>query len=654
MSCSTSQDDKDFGAWPEGIEVPKDPNEIAAEVMVRRVLAASPGLKQFARRDGVVIAVEVPSAIWVNPVAEAWRRQIRETEDVPVDGDDLFDLRPGNPNEWVEFRREEPPRGRRPDKDGAAVGAALAAGKAVYGFAPDPRQDLPPALVRAADRHVVVPRPDTAAISEIICMLTGHELSVPVPPHLPRGFDVQDLWLARRPGEGATECLDRLVNLAADRQEPPGLVLDHLAGMDEAVAWGRALAKDLAEFDDGNLPWSAVDRGALLYGPPGTGKTTYARALAGTCGVPLIAASLNRWQAAGTGHLGDLLKAMADSFSAARAVAPAILFIDEIDGFGDRASFNSPYRDYSVQVVNALLEHLDGISGREGVVVVAACNDPSRLDTAILRSGRLDRAIGIPLPDRDALARIFRHHLDGDLAGEDMGRASTMSLGSTGADIERWVRGARRRARHASREMTMDDLLAEIRGSSTTTPRDWLHRYAVHEAGHALAILLHEPECLLSVSIRQTPRTNGGVMTAGERDRPVTREAVTQRLIRHLAGRAAEDVVLGSVSAGSGGNADSDLARATTLATASLTAYALEGSLIWQGFPGSEALGSVLSLRPQISAQVSAILDDAYDAAKELVLANRPLHEKIVEQLLEQETLDGDEVRALLSAGPTC
>ena len=220
--------------------------------------------------------------------------------------------------------------------------------------------------------------------------------------------------------------------------------------------------------------------------------------------MPLMMGSLAEWQAAKDGHLGSLLEAMRDRFGAARRLAPCILFIDEIDAFGDRSSFNSRHPDYSIQVVNGLLECLDGIGDREGVVVVAVCNRPGRLDPAIVRSGRLDRTVELQLPDQHGLVRIFRHHLDGDLVEADLSEAALEALGSTGADVARFVRDARRRARQENRPVVLGDLLTSIRGGPEADRRSLASRrtVAVHEAGRALLGTLDDPDRLIRVTIR--------------------------------------------------------------------------------------------------------------------------------------------------------
>jgi SpoVK/Ycf46/Vps4 family AAA+-type ATPase len=154
----------------------------------------------------------------------------------------------------------------------------------------------------------------------------------------------------------------------------------------------------------------------LLSGPPGTGKTTYSRALCNTLQVPLLVTSVASWLE--PGYLGDVLKRMSQAIDAARAHAPSILFIDEIDNIGSRSGGRrEQHDDYWRSLINRLLELLDGASKTEGVIVVGATNLPNRIDAALLRSGRLEKHVVIPMPDAEALTGIFAHHLGADLPG---------------------------------------------------------------------------------------------------------------------------------------------------------------------------------------------------------------------------------------------
>lgn len=188
--------------------------------------------------------------------------------------------------------------------------------------------------------------------------------------------------------------------------------VETLSGYGEAKAWALELKEDLALWRAGKLGWEEMSAKLLLSGPPGTGKTTFARALCNTLQVPLIATSVATWME--PGYLGDVLIRMNATFAEAEAAKPAILFVDEIDGINMRGS-SGEWTTYWDQIVNRLLELLDGATRSDGVVVIGATNNPDRIDKALLRSGRLERHIVIPKPDTEALIGILRHHLKGDL-----------------------------------------------------------------------------------------------------------------------------------------------------------------------------------------------------------------------------------------------
>jgi ATP-dependent 26S proteasome regulatory subunit len=184
--------------------------------------------------------------------------------------------------------------------------------------------------------------------------------------------------------------------------------------MADAGAWGESLAQDLKDYMAKRIPWSEMDKGALLHGEPGTGKTIFATALAATCKVPLVATSYAEWQRSKDGHMGDVLAAMNDDFKLAKKHAPCILFIDEIEAVGSRTAGGNN-RHWYTGIITALNEQLHGIFSREGVVVIAATNYPDRIDPALLRPGRLDTRIAIPMPTAEDLGGIARFHLRQDL-----------------------------------------------------------------------------------------------------------------------------------------------------------------------------------------------------------------------------------------------
>ncbi len=218
---------------------------------------------------------------------------------------------------------------------------------------------------------------------------------------------------SRQKPTGAEVIQPAPVDEASRPAVPPMLRVETLRGYGAATAWALGLKVDLADYLGGELPWSQMSTKLLLSGPPGTGKTTFARALCNTLRIPLVATSVSTWLQGE--YLHDVLSRMADTFAEARRQAPSILFIDEIDGIGQRASASRPYADYWNALVNKLLELLDGSLKTDGVIIVGATNRPDEIDEAIRRSGRLETHIEIPRPDIPTLAGILAHHLGSDL-----------------------------------------------------------------------------------------------------------------------------------------------------------------------------------------------------------------------------------------------
>lgn len=633
------------------------PVQATARAMVRRALADEPELREIALVPAAVVVVEVPDRDWTDPVAEAWRAEVRATEAVPDDGDGTEPPR----EDWLEFRRNEPSKNGLLETT-ARIGTALSKGRQVYAFSPEPGRCLPADLLRSADRHVKLARPDGAALAEAMTLHHGA-----VPSFVPDDAEARlvtpsDLLLACRPGRDPDGHLRRALSLAASRfgATPEAPRLEDLQGMDEAVRWALDLRHDLGAYRAGRLPWRDVDKGVLLAGPTGTGKTTFARTLAASCGIPLVIGSLGAWQASGTGHLGDMLKAMRTTFDEARRAAPCILLIDEVDGVGDRATFDPRHRDYHVQVLNAMLELLDGAQSREGVVVVAATNRPDAIDPALLRPGRLDRIVGIGLPDAEALTGILRHHLGDELKGVDVSWLARACVGLSGAHVEQAVRGMRRRARREGRRPTLADLEAEM-GVATPVPDGTRHRVAIHEAGHAVFISLWRPGALRSVSVPRA-NLNRGVLGAvasefgfnrAEGDRHVTRDVIVHAIAEKLAGRAAEYLLLNEVSAGAGGSPTSDLAQATWIATVAVTAFGLgtDGAEppIWKGLPSVERVPQLLAVDQALAREVGFLMVDGYTTAVRLLREHACAVERVASAVIDQEMLSGEEVARVVA-----
>ncbi len=426
--------------------------------------------------------------------------------------------------------------------------------------------------------------------------------------------------------------------------------LDDLYGLGAAGDWGRELAIDLADWQAGRISWSEVDRGVLIAGPPGTGKTTFAAALARTCGVELIATSMAQWQACG--HLGDYLKAMRKAFDTARKKAPCILFIDEFDSAGDRNSRDSDNASYDVKAINGLLECLDGVARRQGVVVVGATNDPSRVDAALRRPGRLEKVIEIPLPDATARNGILRYHLRDELDGIELTSVVERTEGMAGAWLEALVRNARRTARRQRREMLLADLMAAL-PARVPMPAKTLERSALHEAGHAIVALEIGKKVLFASVTRdvmvEDESFDGGLVSIerDENERYLRSASGTQDMIRQLlGGLATEDVFLGERADGGW----SDLREATWWAARMWLSTGQKDALTFLAMSDTEPVLAALRNRPDIQNRVEELLQQCMLEAKAVVERRRDDVRKLADALIERGKLFGDEIDALLAS----
>lgn len=452
------------------------------------------------------------------------------------------------------------------------------------------------------------------------------------------------------PEEALLYIRDRVEERMQTVDPAEGLGLDNLHGLGEARMFAEDLIADIHDALKGRLSWSEVDRGALLAGPPGTGKTTLARAIAKDCGIKFINSSAASWQSAG--YLNEHIRAMRNDFIQARRYSPAILFIDEIDSIGSREALSGSNAQYQIEVVNALLEQLQGIDATAPVIVIGATNHPDRIDPALRRAGRLDRVIEIPYPNSEALTAIFEHYLQpleqqADLAPnvntQLLGR---MAFGMTGADIERIVRGARRRARKANRVVMLADLRAEIIGSprdANAAPRltqEEVARIAVHEAGHALARCKSRTEGQDITFVSIIPRADGtlGFVALMPSERNMTTRAEYREYLEiALAGRAAEEIQYGSSGISSG--AHDDLRKATYTAGLMVSRYGLgpDDCLLWTEAPSAGHM-----------AQAAELLTESYVSVRDKLFNSRARLTTLAEVLKEKQELTGGEILKII------
>ena len=423
-----------------------------------------------------------------------------------------------------------------------------------------PGEEIPAALDLVADARIEIAEPGGPAVRDLAASLSGRTV-----PEFPSGFSIAacdplavDLAIRRAgDGEGIVRLLVALRDSARPAAPPAessgdGPRLEDLAGYGEAKAWALQLVADLRAYAAGEIGWRDVDAGCLLVGPPGTGKTLFASALARSAGVSFFPTSYADWQSSRLPSIRRRCKGASQGVHGRRRgdARDRVYRRDRHDP-GPREDTRAD--DWWTAITTALLESLDGIDRREGVVVIAACNHAEGLDPALVRAGRLDRRFDVELPDEAALAEIFRSHLGADVDRHAIDAVATLFAGSlSGADVVRIARDARRKARTEGRPIRSDDLAAVCVPEDHRSPA-LRRRIAIHEAGHAVA-RMHFGTVPQSLSLVGSDGAGGSVRTAIQSGLVEgLRSDVDAMVVPLLAGRAAEEVILGAPSAGAGG-----------------------------------------------------------------------------------------------------
>lgn len=473
--------------------------------------------------------------------------------------------------------------------------------------------------------------------------------------------DLDRVRLASRNGRPLNRILKSLNDVAPkggtsrEQSKPESRTLLNMFGYGEAKSWGLQLAKDLAKWKTGEISWSDVDRGVLLEGPPGCGKTSFAHALANTCEVDVICTSFAHWQACG--HLGDFLRAMHKSFDLARRKKPCILFLDEFDSFGSRRkSSTTDNAEYQRQAVNGLLERLDPPGGREGVIVVAATNDASNVDVALLRPGRLEKVIKIEAPDAESRVAILRGYLGTNCELGTLTDFVNSTVGWSGAQIEKLARDARRLARNDDRAVTEADI-CKVLPARMMLSQGNLRRLAVHEAGHAIVgVVLGKSLDHVYIKDHIIEGNDGAIGKAVFKDelRLMERsEDYSSSISMMLGGIAAEWLIFGDHASGAGGRPSSDLARATDIATVMERYFAYGGTLVTDLGTGDRPLEWLRLSDPELRAKVEHRLQDEMERAKSILAERRLALDALVSKLQTRYIADGAEVEAILKSGTT-
>ncbi|UIJ97481.1 AAA family ATPase [Rhizobium leguminosarum] len=467
-----------------------------------------------------------------------------------------------------------------------------------------------------------------------------------------------DDWLvAFRSGRPVERSLRLLRGMDEKRQaaarRTKSICLEELHGYGEARQWGLELARDLARYRRGEIAWTDVEPGLLLSGPTGVGKTRFAQALATTCGVPLIHGSYARWQSAG--HQGEMFAAMREAFEMAKAAAPAILLVDELDSFGSRANEDSHSRTYTRQVVNGFLECLDGATERSGVIVIGTTNHAELIDPAILRAGRFDRHIVITLPDARARLAILRQYLPTVIPSSQETRFMEETEGMSGAELEQLARESRRRARGLDRAVVADDMIACL-PETRIVPPDRLAILSIHEVGHAIVALAFG-RTIETIRITDRYRMDssrgldlGSVRLENAGLRRTARSYHGQICVA-LAGVAAEIELVGEHGDGASGHPDSDINKATYLATLVEGVLGFGETLVVEHSPSDYDELSRLRLRsPHLWARVDRLLVSRMRETRRIVAENRSAIEALAAELTVRKTMTGTEVSEFLKS----
>jgi len=480
------------------------------------------------------------------------------------------------------------------------------------------------------------------------------------------------IWLFRRISKGAAGGLQGIMGVGRSRakvfdEERPNTKFSDVAGYEGAKSEISEVVDFLRKPDRYTRVGALVPRGVLMVGPPGTGKTLLARAVAGEAEVPFFSVTgsgfVELFVGVGAARVRDL-------FTEARKRAPAIIFIDEIDAIGQRRSGGAGgyvANDEREQTLNQLLAEMDGFEPATGIVVLAATNRPEVLDPALLRPGRFDRQVTIPLPNVSERSAILAVHCRGKKLASDVDLNTTArgTPGFSGADLANLVNEAAIVAVREGRDtLTAGDfdsardriILGRREGSNVLLPEE-KHAVAVHESGHAMVAALSEhADPVAKVTILPAGQTLGVTEQLPLVERHMYGEDyLLDSLAVRLGGRAAELVVIGQGSTG----AANDLAGATDLAVKMVREFGLSKTLGPVGYPegGSAFLGgggTGFSSRPfaeatqaEIDNEVSRLLRQAEERAIALLKDHRPELDSLVSELLEMETVDGTTVYRL-------
>ena len=441
-----------------------------------------------------------------------------------------------------------------------------------------------------------------------------------------------------------------------------GISFDDVAGIDEVKEELKEIVDFLKHPKKYSMAGARIPKGVLLTGAPGTGKTLLARAVAGEASVPFFHSSGSEFEemlvGAGASRVRDL-------FEKAKKAAPCIIFIDEIDAVAKKRG-TVLHSGAGEQTLNQILVEMDGLEERNNVIILAATNRPDVLDPAILRPGRFDRTVSVPMPDFKGRKEILDVHSRNKRFNEDVSleAIAKKTIGYSGADLENLLNEAAIMAALESRKVISQEDLSEAylkvklgrKKRDQDNDEEDIKTTAYHEAGHAIvSYFTPKSDPVEQVSVIARGMSGGVTVYLPEKDtKHLYKDQILARMTSGVAGRASEEVFLGRISTG----ASSDIEYVTEMAREMITQYGMSESLgmikygdeentkhLGYNYGGGRAYSEEYAKR--IDDEVKQLVDEAYSNAKEILEEHKKETKKLVNMLLEKEVVSGDEFREI-------
>ena len=443
-----------------------------------------------------------------------------------------------------------------------------------------------------------------------------------------------------------------------------GIKFSDVAGEDEAKENLQEIVNYLHDPGKYREIGANMPKGVLLVGPPGTGKTLLAKAVAGESNVPFFSMSGSEFVEMFVGMGASKVR---DLFKQAKEKAPCIVFIDEIDAIGQKRDGRAMGNDEREQTLNQLLTEMDGFEGNNGVIILAATNRPESLDPALTRPGRFDRRVPVELPDLKGREEILKVHAKKIKIADDVdfNKVARMASGASGAELAnivneaalRAVRDGRRFATQADLEESIEVVIAGYQKKNAILTDHEKRIVSYHEIGHALVTAKQTGTAPVQ-KITIVPRTSGALgytMQIEEGNHYLmTKEEMENKIAIYTGGRAAEEVVFGSVTTG----ASNDIEQATKLARAMITRYGMSDNFDMvametvtnQYLGGDTSLACSPETQTLIDRKVVELVKRQHDKALKILQENREKLDELAEYLYQKETITGEQFMAILNA----